>query len=127
MLPSLPQQNKKQEAYPTYAKAIKHLNLRFNSLSEAFNSDEKINTFLDDNLLSESGNGFSGGFADMPKGGGFTGEGNLNGNTALYEKETAENAEIDGITEEEDAKDEEDYGTHINGSKLKKPLMKWKR
>jgi hypothetical protein len=99
-------QNKKEQAYPSYAKAIKHLNLRFNSLSEAFNSDEKINTFLDDNLLSESGNGFSGGFADMPKGGGFTGEGNLEGNSALYE---------------EDEKDEEDYGTHINGSKLEKP------
>jgi hypothetical protein len=99
-------QNKKEQAYPSYAKAIKHLNLRFNSLSEAFNSDEKINTFLDDNLLSESGNGFGGGFADMPKGGGFTGEGNLEGNSALYE---------------EDEKDEEDYGTHINGSKLEKP------
>ena len=99
-------QNKKEQAYPSYAKAIKHLNLRFNSLSEAFNSDEKINTFLDDNLLSESGNGFGGGFADMPKGGGFTGEGNLEGNTALYE---------------EDEKDEEDYGTHINGTKLDKP------
>lgn len=102
-------QNKKQEAYPSYAKAIKHLNLRFNSLSEAFNSEEKINTFLDDNLLSE--NGLAGGFTDFPKGGGFTGEGNLNGNSALYEEETCE----------EDEKDEEDYGTHINGTKLEKP------
>ena len=102
-------QNKKEQAYPSYAKAIKHLNLRFNSLSEAFNSDEKINTFLDDNLLSESGNGFSGGFVDMPKGGGFTGN--------VYEEETPEEAEIEGITEED-----EDYGTNIvTGKPLPKP------
>ena len=99
-------QNKKQEAYPSYAKAIKHLNLRFNSLSESFNSDEKINTFLDDNLLSENGNGFSGGFQQHTSG--FSGVGNLEGNSALYE-------------EEEKEEDEEDYGTHINGTKLKKP------
>ena len=104
-------QNKKEQAYPSYAKAIKHLNLRFNSLSEAFNSDEKINTFLDDNLLSESGNGFSGGFVDMPKGGGFTGN--------VYEEETCEEAEIEGITEEDE---EEDYGTNaVTGEKLPKP------
>jgi len=101
-------QNKKQEAYPSYAKAIKHLNLRFNSLSEAFNSEEKINTFLDDNLLSES-NGFSGGFTDFPKGGGFTGEGNLNGNSALYEEED-DVADVDNLikTDDEDAKAFED-------------------
>jgi hypothetical protein len=109
-------QNKKQEAYPSYAKAIKHLNLRFNSLSEAFNADEKINTFLDDNLLSE--NGLAGGFQQHTSG--FSGGGNLEGNSALYEEETAENAEIDGLTEEE-KEDEEDYGTHINGKKLDKP------
>lgn len=91
-------QNKKEQAYPSYAKAIKHLNLRFNSLSEAFNSDEKINTFLDDNLLSE--NGFAGGFQQHTSG--FSGAGNLNGNTALYEEETAEEGEIDGLTEEDD-------------------------
>lgn len=93
-------QNKKQEAYPSYAKAIKHLNLRFNSLSEAFNAEEKINTFLDDNLLSES-NGFSGGFTDFPKGGGFTGEGNLNGNSALYEEEDDE-ADVDNLIKTDD-------------------------
>ena len=101
-------QNKKQEAYPSYAKAIKHLNLRFNSLSEAFNAEEKINTFLDDNLLSES-NGFSGGFTDFPKGGGFTGEGNLNGNSALYEEDETE-ADVDNLikTDDEDTKAFED-------------------
>lgn len=93
-------QNKKQEAYPSYAKAIKHLNLRFNSLSEAFNSDEKINTFLDDNLLAE--NGFAGGFQQHTSG--FSGGGNLEGNSALYEEEekeeTAEDGEIEGISED---------------------------
>lgn len=97
-------QNKKQEAYPSYAKAIKHLNLRFNSLSEAFNSDEKINTFLDDNLLSE--NGLAGGFQQHTSG--FSGSGNLEGNSALYEEESCE--------------DEEDYGTNmVTGKKLDKP------
>ena len=46
-------QNKKSEAYPSYAKAIKQLNLKFLSLNEAYNKGGKINTFLDDNLLTE--------------------------------------------------------------------------
>ena len=46
-------QNKKAEAYPSYAKAIKQLNLKFLSLNEAYNKGGKINTFLDDNLLTE--------------------------------------------------------------------------
>jgi hypothetical protein len=79
-------QNKKSEAYPSYAKAIKHLNLRFNSLAESLDKGHNINVFENDNLLAESGNGFGGGFADMPKGGGFTGEGNLEGNTPLWEE-----------------------------------------
>ena len=47
-------QNKKLEAYPSYAKAIKHLNLKFGSLAEAYNYDGEINLFLNDNLLTES-------------------------------------------------------------------------
>lgn len=86
-------QNKKEQAYPSYAKAIKHLNLRFNSLSEAYNSEEKINTFLDDNLISE--NGFSGGFVDMPKGGGFA--------ENVYEEETQDNSASIGNRAEIDA------------------------
>jgi hypothetical protein len=43
-------QNKKQEAYPSYAKAIKHLNLKFNSLNEAYNKSGQINVFENDNL-----------------------------------------------------------------------------
>ena len=95
-------QNKKEQAYPSYAKAIKHLNLRFNSLSEAFNSEEKINTFLDDNLLSE--NGLAIGFQQHTSG--FSGAGNLNGNTSLFEEETTEEgldiSEVE-LTKEEQA------------------------
>jgi hypothetical protein len=60
-------QNKKSEAYPSYAKAIKQLNLKFNSLNEAYGKSGQINVFEDDNLLNEMGYG-------------FTGEGNLEGN-----------------------------------------------
>jgi hypothetical protein len=60
-------QNKKQEAYPSYAKAIKQLNLKFNSLNEAYGKSGQINVFEDDNLLNEMGMG-------------FTGEGNLDHN-----------------------------------------------
>lgn len=41
--------NKKNESYPSYAKAIKHLNLRFLSLSESYGGP-KINVFENDNL-----------------------------------------------------------------------------
>ena len=44
-------QNKKDEAYPSYAKAIKQLNLKFKSLAEAYNRGGNINVFEDDNLL----------------------------------------------------------------------------
>jgi len=44
-------QNKKDEAYPSYAKAIKHLNLKFKSLAESYDKGSNINVFEDDNLL----------------------------------------------------------------------------
>ncbi len=44
-------QNKKDEAYLSYAKAIKQLNLKFKSLAEAYNRGGDINVFEDDNLL----------------------------------------------------------------------------
>jgi hypothetical protein len=90
-------QNKKQEAYPSYAKAIKHLNLRFNSLSEAYNSDMEINTFVDDKLLKEDITGFS-----QYQGNGFSNEGNMEHNTPMFEEETAEDGEIEGISEAEE-------------------------
>jgi len=46
-------QNKKDKAYPSYAKAIKMLNLKFISLNEAKGVSSNVNTFLDDNLISE--------------------------------------------------------------------------
>jgi hypothetical protein len=46
-------QNKKKEAYPSYAKATKHLNLTFKSLAEAYGTDSNINVFEDDDLLNE--------------------------------------------------------------------------
>jgi hypothetical protein len=73
-------------AYPSYEKAIKHLNLKFNSLAESLDAGHNINVFENDNLLNE--NGFAGGFANHPKGGGFSGEGNLHGNTPLYTEES---------------------------------------
>lgn len=46
-------QNKKQEVYPTYAKAIKQLNLKFNSLNEVYGKSGQVNVFKSDNLLNE--------------------------------------------------------------------------
>jgi hypothetical protein len=76
-------QNKKQEAYPSYAKAIKHLNLKFRSLAEAYNYDGEINVFLNDNLLNEN-MPMAGGFSEM-KGNGFTGHGNMEENMPMDE------------------------------------------
>jgi hypothetical protein len=50
-------QNKKQEAYPTYAKAIKKLNLKFLSLNESFGGP-RVNVFEDDNLQEAAAFGF---------------------------------------------------------------------
>lgn len=105
--------NKKSEAYPSYARAIKHLNLKFKSLAEAFGKGGDINVFETDNLLNE--NGTAGGYSDMPKGGGFTGEGNLEGNKPLpidEEEKDEEEKEEEKLTEVEqtveDMKDKKD-------------------
>jgi hypothetical protein len=72
--------NKKSEAYPSYAQAIKHLNLKFRSLAEAYNYDGEINLFINDNLLSESGfAGFS------SEGSGFSRYGNMEGYEPMEE------------------------------------------
>lgn len=73
--------NKKSEAYSSYAKAIKHLNLKFKSLAEAYNFEGEINVFENDNLISESG---VAGFSEM-KGSGFSGHGNLEGHKSMDE------------------------------------------
>lgn len=46
-------QNKKDKVYPSYAKAIKMLNLKFMSLNEAAGKSGQVNVFLDDNLITE--------------------------------------------------------------------------
>lgn len=53
-------QNKKMECYPTYEKAIKHLNLKFHSLNESLNLKGSYNVFKDDNLLGENMSEFFG-------------------------------------------------------------------
>jgi hypothetical protein len=45
--------NKKDFVYPSYAKAIKHLNYKFKSLDEAFGTKSNINVFENDMLVSE--------------------------------------------------------------------------
>ena len=76
--------NKKSEAYPSYAKAIKHLNLKFKSLAEAYNFEGEINVFENDNLISENMPS-AGGFSEM-KGNGFSGHGNLEGSKPMWEE-----------------------------------------
>ena len=91
-------QNKKSEAYASYAKAIKHLNLKFNSLAESLDKAHKINVFENDNLLSESG------FAAFSNygGNGFSNEGNLEGNTPIFEEKEEEEEDVE-LTEEQQA------------------------
>lgn len=81
-------QNKKQEAYPSYAKAIKHLNLNFKSLAESYGKGGDINVFENDNLLKE--NAFGVGFSSNI-GNGFSNEGNMEHNTPLLEEEKDKN------------------------------------
>ncbi len=45
--------NKREFVYESYAKAIKQLNLKFISLNESLNKNSNINTFKNDNLLTE--------------------------------------------------------------------------
>jgi hypothetical protein len=67
-------QNKKQEVYPSYAKALKHLNLKFHSLNEAYGKSGQVNVFLDDKLLTEDYAAF-----ESMSGSGFKAEGNMEG------------------------------------------------
>lgn len=101
-------QNKTQEAYPSYAKAIKHLNLKFNSIAESLDVAGNINVFQNDNLIKEDITGFS-----QYGGNGFSNQGNLEGNTSLYEEEEVEDetapiSEYFGDDEEETIDEDED-------------------
>ncbi len=75
-------QNKKSEVYPSYAKAIKQLNLKFLSLNETFGG-EKINVFENDRLLREdhATAGGSMGFVEEVE--------DMNGDTAPEDKDTS--------------------------------------
>ena len=120
-------QNKKSEAYPSYAKAIKHLNLKFKSLAEAYNFQGEINVFENDNLLSESG--AIAGFSNYG-GNGFSGQGNLEGNTSLTEEEEeVETEEEVELTEEEKAVEDmmsEDEVENEEGGEEKEPISEHK-
>ena len=99
-------QNKKSAAYPSYATAIKHLNLNFKSLAEAYGKGGDINVFVDDNLIKE--NAIVGGFSSN-NGNGFSGAGNLEGDESLFEEvEESEDKDKDEVemTEAEKAIDE---------------------
>jgi len=91
-------QNKKSEVYPSYAKAIKHLNLKFNSLSESLDKGHNINVFENDNLLKENG---IAGFSNY-SGNGFSGQGNLDGDASLFEEEEKVEEDVE-LTEVEQA------------------------
>jgi len=103
-------QNKKSEAYSSYAKAIKHLNLNFKSLAEAYGKGGDINVFENDNLLTENGiAGFS-----QYGGNGFTNEGNMEENEPMFEEKieddelTEAEKAIDAMLEEEDLVGDQD-------------------
>ena len=100
-------QNKKSEVYPSYAKAIKHLNLKFNSLSESLDKGHNINVFENDNLLKENG---IAGFSNY-SGNGFSGQGNLDGDASLFEEEEKVEEDVE-LTEVEQAV--EDMGKDDN-------------
>jgi hypothetical protein len=55
--------NKMNESYPTYAKAIKRLSLKFISLNEAYDiTGDAVDTFKSENLIAESQKGYGGSF-----------------------------------------------------------------
>jgi hypothetical protein len=59
-------QNKISESYTTYANAIKQLNLKFYSLHEANDSSDRVNVFINDNLIDE--NAQIGSYGFVPEG-----------------------------------------------------------
>lgn len=80
-------QNKKMEAYPSYSSALKRLNFKFKSLTEAHNFTGEINIVENDNLLSEAGfAGFS-----QHSGHGFMGEINMSRYSEPIEEEDKDN------------------------------------
>lgn len=96
-------QNKKQEAYPTYAKAIKKLNLKFLSLNESFGG-ERVNVFEDDNLQEGAFAGF-----------GFVGEMEDNDGSGVKTDNETSGDNLDGDFDEKAKKMPGDGGAEDTG------------
>ena len=99
--------NKKDAAYPSYAKAIKHLNLKFNSLNEAYGKTTVDNVFEDDNLLSEAGTATSSS--------GFGSQSNMDGGESLTDEPTTPAAD-----DSEEKLTEVEQAVHDMGKEPKK-------
>lgn len=101
-------QNIKDEAYPSYAKAMKQLNMKFKSLAEAHNFMGEINITVNDNLLENQG-ATAGGFAQYSGSGFVMSEDDAD---VISDINSAEEEEEETLTEVEEAvdsmKDKED-------------------
>jgi hypothetical protein len=86
-------QNKTDEAYPSYSKALKHLNFKFNSLAEAYNAENGGNICENDSV-------YAAGYTDAKSG--FSNEGNLEGNEPLVTEDEPVEEDVE-LTEEEQA------------------------
>jgi hypothetical protein len=94
-------QNKKLEAYPSYAKATKHLNLRFNSICESFDIVNTFNVFVDDNLLSEGAAKEAGKHITDAKGKTLEAKAKEEGGDNVAEKKVMDEMEEVTLTEDE--------------------------
>lgn len=98
-------QNKKSEAYPTYARAIKQLNLKFLSINESLGG-EKVNVFENDNLMKEASAGSMG----------FTGkmeDSNYDHSIGIDKKTSGDN--LDGDFDENPIASQTNTGDHKAG------------
>lgn len=94
--------NKKDYAYPSYAKALKHLNLKFHSLNEALGLVSEANIFQDDKLIEHHGMSYkSYGFVD---------------NQEYVEDKKGEELEMDA----EEGSEEDGFGSNVTGKKGEK-------
>jgi hypothetical protein len=107
-------QNKKQEAYPSYAKAIKKLNFKFKSLAEAYGKGGDINVFEDDNLLTEHHNVKSDQALSATKGMGDGQEYIVDTKGAALTNKAKEGKEADGFGDNVAEKDVEDEFEKVN-------------
>ena len=98
--------NKKEAAYPSYAKAIKHLNLKFHSLNESLGLVSDANIFRDDNIVENGGTHAGYGFVQ---------------NDEHVEDKKGEELEMDGIS---DAAEDGVTGDNLVGKNGKKKADK---